>query len=251
MLRSHPEIHCENEVFCIQSDPGESDDSEANGRAFLKGELKRMVRREGKENSVDPQPAEVLEQLHKIFAQPKKACGFKLKFPTQSAMFPELIEEFKSLGPKLKLIVLCRRNAIKQAISKFNMRRIRSETDGVSCNLTQSGPDQADFESKFEIDVPKVLGYARNQVRQREEFDKSIAQFQSETSDNILRLDYEHLLIHPNIWQRVFRFLGVSRFEEVNSQVRKMTPDDLSEAILNYDELEKEVAGTPLERFLK
>ena len=185
---------------------------------------------------------------------PATACGFKFKYPIQHQLFPEVVDELKSLGNDLRVIVLSRRNVLKQSISRQNMLRISEATGGERFNLDQLVDGQVKQQLKQEpihLDVPAVVQYARQLEREKEGFFEVVDDFEAQCGAQLFRIDYEDLLAdQATVIARILDFLTVPVDAPLFSLVEKATPDRLAAAIRNFEELQAAVAGTELEVFL-
>ena len=240
LLNSHPQISCRKEQFCeVKIVAGLEFPSGA--RTFEnKGGV--FGRRLFADNEVidDPSDSQTLDYLKFAMNDAAKACGFKLKYPNQSQCYPEIVERLKQVQC-LKVIELVRENVLKQAISLRNVARIREL--GVSRASNAVEPIEL---KPLELDVALALTHARYFLRIRDDFSKFSQQF-----ENTLQVTYEDLLSdHSQTIERILRFLNVDASVPLKSQFSKTTPDQISEAVSNFDELASAVKGTELERFL-
>ena len=128
------------------------------------------------------------------------------------------------------------------------MMRIQAQTQG-ACNLDSKNDNAVDLEPKLTIDVPSIVSLTKYYLRKHSEFVAGIdVFFEPGSSQRVLRIDYEDLLSNEDQTpQKVFEFLGVDKHAKVVSNLRKATPDNLADAIENYDELVEAVRNTDLE----
>ena len=245
----HPEIMCHMEdFFGVRLDA----QNQAKSPILFKGKsFQRCMQLFDKQQIRDVTPKQVVEHFYNIFAAPLPACGFKFKFPLQLELFPEVLREIEFLGPSLRIILLNRNNYLKQAISRKNLERSRAHLNS-DANLD----DENKFAEKkvrqpFAIDVSSVIAYARQLEKQQTDFEQSAFQICERTGGELLQISYEDLLAKEHEMQaRLFQFLGVDAEQTVQSWIKKMTPDKLSDVILNYEELVQEVSGTDFEWML-
>lgn len=240
LLHSHPQIFCRKEQFC-EVKIGQVQDFPAEARTFedVAGTFGRRLFTDDKIID-DPTDEQTMEYLDSIYQRTEIACGFKLKFPMQSLVYPELVERLKKI-PDLKLIELVRENALKQAISLQNVNRIKHLEASRSCNITESVKLEP-----LHLDVAQTIQDANFFLRSRERFREFSSMFA-----NVLPIHYEELLDNQErTLIRILDFLEVDTDFDLNSQFKKTTPDKLSEAVRNYDELKAAVAGTGLAAFL-
>lgn len=240
LLESHPQIYCRMEDFSeiVIRDVAPGDDAtklyEFNG-------LKYQRKIYGPDETIEnPSPAQTLEYLQQIYSHDKSACGFKFKYPTQAAVYPEVVGQLKKT-PGLKVIELIRENVLKQSISLRNVERIRKLEAQKSCNLTT----QVDLQP-LNADIEKVVGHAHYFLNIRDEFHAMAGQF-----TDVLPVTYEQITSDVQAtMNRITEFLNVDSDVELKTQFIKTTPDRIADAIANYEELSAAVAGTRLEAFL-
>lgn len=248
LLNHHPQIKCRREDFSnVYVDEMNRPPIGAEVVAGKNGQHFRRLIAFDDTYVDDPKRNKVIQHLHDIYSFPYKACGFKFKFPIQVQLFSEVTEELAKLRKSLRIITLGRRNVIKQAISYQNKMRILRLTHG-GANLLQDGPPDSEVNFPFQVDVDSVIANAREFKSTEAVFLESVSQIR--TSDDMphMKIDYEDLLEDQSrVIKQVFEFLDVDPAEEISSHVHKATPDDLSVAIRNYDELRNSVKGTEFE----
>lgn len=195
-----------------------------------------------------PTTKQAVAHLYDIYSCPKKACGFKFKFPIQHQLFPEVIREHLAIGKKLRIISLTRRNFIKQAISRQNMLRIRAITEGNECNLSErvsQSEKHKIVDTSFQVDVEKALKYARQLSRQYAKFHQKLDEFSNRCRSEPLNIEYQDLLDNKSeTISAALNHLEVSPDIELASSISKATSDQLSKAVNNYDELVDAVKGS-------
>ena len=239
LLDSHPDVYCRKEDFseiAIQSANTEIAPEhvvECRGSQFFR----RLIT---EDEIIDhPTDHQTLRHLDTIFSQPSAAAGFKLKFPNQAIVYPEVVDRLKS-WPEIKTIELIRENVLKQAISLRNVERIKKLGVSKSSNSVKS----VDLEP-LELDVELTISHARFFLKSREEF-----RLMSEGFQKVQRVSYEQILERPEpTLAALLEFLEVDPMP-LASQFQKTTPDDLTKAIANFDELAEKIRGTELEPFL-
>ena len=240
LLDSHPQIFSRMEDFSEIAVPPDSPNDSTQAVIEFKGI--HYVRKILSHNQQidDPSSEQVVDYLKRIYSANYSACGFKFKFPTQAAVFPEVLEQLQQIEG-LKVIELIRQNVLKQSISLRNVERIRGLKEKVSCNVT------AEIELEpLQLDVPMVIQHARFFLRSREAFHEVSRQF-----NDVLPVTYEDLNEDtPATVKKVLEFLNVDAEIELQTKFFKTTPDRISAAVANYDELVQAVAGTELEAFL-
>ena len=256
ILNSHPQVVCRQEDFHeIIIDEQTVIPEGVKPIEIGKGiSCYRRISRFGSQYLENPTSKQIVTQLYDIFSCPTHASGFKLKYPTQDQLYPEVMDELASLGSKLRIISLSRHNVLKQAISRQNMRRINRATKGNSFNLSH----EVDHETKqqvkqtrFVVNVEKAILYARQLQRELVGFEERLEHFQSYCQHPILKITYEDLLhSEADTVAEAFGYLGVDVNARYFSHIQKATSDRLADAVENYEELATAVNGTELESML-
>jgi hypothetical protein len=240
LLNSHPQIFCRKEDF---SDIRVERDSPA-GKTYrlMQYQGASFFRRLHLETKIldDPDENTTVEYLRRVFSQPYSACGFKLKFPNQPAVFPELVPELQHT-PGIAVIALRRENVLKQAISLQNLPRISKTAASQSSNAIQG----VSLEPLW-LDIPTAVSHARYFLRIEPQFEEFLRPF-----PKICRVNYEELLDNSElVLAEILTFLEVDPNIRLQSVFHKTTPDSMQDALLNYEELVAEVQGTNLEKYL-
>ena len=136
-------------------------------------------------------------------------------------------------------MLLTRKNILKQAVSRENMKRIQQAQNDSNLRTNHRMP-------RFQIDVAEVVHYANCLQTLNDRFNRSVRGFV-----NVKTIVYEDLLSDPrNEMKEVLQFLRMNPNTELVPSTYKATPDRLSEAVENYEDLVTVVAGTQLEQFL-
>ena len=244
--RQHPDISCRHEDFHVRvAKEKRPEDSARLAVRWRDGEVywRRLQQFNGKLVE-DPNSRQVIAHFYDIFSFPSLACGFKLKYPLQLDLYPEVVSELKLVSSTLRIIVLSRRNLVKQAVSSQNLHRKLTRVDDAA-NLP---PNQVTGNETFEpikIDLPRAIRYTKLLNAEYEMFQAKARELVSENTSRILHIDYEDLLYEQaDTLMRVFTFLDVADHYKVTSNMRKIIPDDLSKAVLNFDELQDAFRGT-------
>jgi hypothetical protein len=164
-----------------------------------------------------------------------KAVGFKTKLKD----VPDL-QEFAELllAAGASIILLRRRNVIKQTVSRINSFRLFNATK--EWNL-YGDEDRLPPLTIAPAHFDETLKLVEKETRELEEYVESL-------SLPTLRLFYEELLVtHQATLERICTFLGV-HFEAVQGRTVKYTSDDLRQAVSNFEELRSHYSGTPYEQ---
>lgn len=136
-----------------------------------------------------------------------------------------------------KILHMQRRNRVKTVISVLNGQRLHDKTGmwGRFDKSVQLPPLTVDFE-EFE-----------NGLQWREEWDRKLGDYIRSLQLPTLPMYYEDLCQDKDAFlERVFSFLDVKPWP-VESATLKITNDDLSKAIANFDELRARYVGTQYE----
>ncbi len=246
LLDNHKQITCRQEdfhgVFSGRVDSPESRKNISNWSRRIQGFGGKLIEPASEKDAIT--------HFHDLFSFPTVACGFKFKFPRQFQLFPEIVEEFRWLSPALHVIVLSRRNVLKQAVSRQNLDRIVSATGRANLSLKNSGI--AENLGQFELNVEQAIQYARFTLIQQAEMVKTVEQMESELGVSTLPIHYEDLLSERDVTlHRVFDFMKLDTNVAVpESQLKKATSDRLESALSNYDQLVRAVHGTPFAEML-
>ena len=241
MLSAHPEVACRLEVFDAR--PVEKPPEPPTFPTYQSGDwLYRRFLHVGEQEFPDPTDEQTLRRLQQIFDLPRKACGFKFKSPTQKDVYPEIMQALLERKQEMRVVCLTRRNVLKQAISKQNMERLNSlAEDGspaiqvANCNLVSQTELPA-----FELNIQQAIAYAAELQRDAAEFLATIEPFSL-----VHTIDYEDLVNRAEeTYRELLAFLSVSPRTPPRAYFRKSTPDDLRQAITNYDHLVESVAET-------
>lgn len=240
LLNSHPQIYCRMEDFCEIKIDG-PDAVPANTKAYsLNNMLFTRALFTPDSRIENPDSSTVLEYMEQIFSSESAAAGFKLKFPNQSAVFPEVAEQLPKI-PSIKIIELIRENTLKQSISLRNVERINALGVSRSANAIESVKLEP-----LTLDVELAVKHANYFLRIREEFQQYTSMFADSIS-----VTYEQVCFEPQqALARLLEFLNVDSNVDLTSKFSKTTPNSIQDAIANYDELAAAVKGTKLEKFL-
>lgn len=240
LLDSHPQVHCRKEDFSEIRLDGPAKLAAADNVVEFNGG--QFVRRLFTPSGIIDHPSaqETVDYLHQIFASSPDASGFKLKFPGQSAVYPEIMQALERTD-NIKVIELSRNNVLKQAISLRNVSRLQK------LGACQSGNSRQPVQLEpLTLDVELAVAHAKYFLKTNAEFQHQIRKFLQ-----VEAVTYEQLRQQPlPTLQRILDFLAVDKHIELKSEFQKITPDRISDAVKNYDELVAAVRGTELEVFL-
>lgn len=188
----------------------------------------------------DPTNDQAVDYLRQIFSGNTAACGFKIKYPTQSTIYPEVIDELRQT-PRVRVIELTRRNPIKQVISLRNVQRIKQ-----TGQFRSSNSERAVELEPLELDIELAIAHARYFLRLNRELRLETSKF-----ERVLHVSYEQIRQdRESTLTRILEFLDLDSNKPLASRFHKITPDRVSDAIANFEELAGQVRGTDLEQFL-
>jgi LPS sulfotransferase NodH len=162
------------------------------------------------------------------------AVGFKTKLKDVPNLeeFARLLREVGTL-----IILLRRRNVIKQVVSRINSFRLYDTTG--DWNLYNEGnrlPPATIDPVSFKETLEEV-------EKERQELERYVELLDLPT----LSLYYEDLLVDQRATlERICSFLGVA-YESLQGQAIKHTADDLRQAVSNFEELRLQYIGTRYE----
>ena len=139
-----------------------------------------------------------------------------------------------------RIIQLRRRNTVKGAVSTINAARLHESTG--NWNLLNDG----DRQPPFEVDIAEMEGL----MKEREAWDEELSSYVERVGLPTLPIWYEELLYdEERVLADVFAFLNV-RPHELERKIYKHTSDDLSEVMVNFDDVRARYAGTKYEEML-
>ncbi|MEE2641789.1 MAG: sulfotransferase [Planctomycetota bacterium] len=207
LLNSHPEITCEHELFpTVSSGDG-------------KGQL-----------PVHDQESEKIQKLETVYSgQGTIASGFKFKFQGQYEAYPDVSRFFLRNVNCMRMIFLYRENLLKMAVSRQNLVRLKEMGEE---HFLESSSDRE--LGKIELNLEEARNYIRLQSRNLKFFRRL-----SHIFEHRMGVSYEQLCTHPRkTLRKICRFLGVAEWEgKPEAPIRKITSDNLEQAIANYGEL--------------
>lgn len=149
--------------------------------------------------------------------------------------------------PGLRVIYLYRRNILKQHVSLELMRA----TSIVSTEMTRDGKAVIpSVRAKVHVPFPAILDVLANAELEIGQRDAILCRL---PADRVFSIAYEDLFSSSSSLEafrlQVFQFLGVDPIE-VSSRQRKLSSDDLSDLVINYDELYEGLINTPYAKYL-
>lgn len=180
--------------------------------------------------------------------------GFKLQINAGKTQFgnpARLARIMAEFNPKV--IVLRRQNILKQAISSVNARRVETlrveENLAPSCHITQENGNLVDKlkAEKLLLDIHR-LRRTLNGIRRGQ---KRLNRF-AEKFENRLEVFYEDYLADRNrVLAAIFAYLELAADPAAIADTYvKITDDDLSKSVENYDALRRFVSGSEYEKMI-
>lgn len=237
LLNSHPEIDCRGEMFGARR----SDRSETT-RDFRDNAYQRTINLFPGQipNPTNKQTVDELLDWLSAEDADSKIRGLKFKHPSQHGLYSEVAQSLGQHAGSLRVIVLRRKNFLRRAISLLNMQRMQSI--------------QATANTKAEIQLPPLVVDVKEIVRLTKYYSQSQNAFDAfaKNFSNVLDLEFEQLCSSPEEQgQRLQEFLGVKTVQNLAAQLKRITPEDLSNAISNFDELKKKLEIEGLNGYLR
>lgn len=177
----------------------------------------------------------LLNVFSEVAVSPYKVPGFQFRYPRHPSEFPEIDEIIRNRSEEgsLKIILLKRRNKLKAAISQQNSERLKKETG--KAHLFRSS--QASF-GKLELDVKRACKEALDRSSRDEEY----SSWAKNKNLSFIEVFYEDICDNAELEvNKIFSFLDVSKLKPgilKDSDLVKVTSDNLSESLKNYQELE-------------
>ena len=174
-------------------------------------------------------------------ARPARVRAYGLRVNLEYVRYPELFADLLR-AVEAKVLVVQRRNLIKNALSRYNQRRLIEMTGKAELRQDQAAfrmpPAQVDLR-EFEEDLAAVIG--ANSARDA---------FTEGLQLPVKTIDYEALVADERATvAAAFEFLGVP-VAETTTKLAKVTNDDLRDAIANYDAFRLHFQGTPYQQML-
>ncbi|CDX46157.1 hypothetical protein MPLDJ20_80226 [Mesorhizobium plurifarium] len=221
MLNSSPDVTCYSEIFVSQPvDVCERLlDALENGKSL---------------HEINPW---VLDDHGSIeLGKPASCIGFKTKPYDLPGDF--ILNRLERSG--FKLILLTRRNLIKQAVSRATGLKLWDKVG--LYNAIPDGPTV----SSVVVDPTEIIEIAEICDEINEQLHSTFNSWKNEK----LHIEYEDLLYREtSVMESLSGFLSIPNFKPL-SRTRKNTLDDLSIAVKNYDELAKALENHRFKAFL-
>lgn len=245
LLNSHPEIQCKGEIFgCFPI--GRRVDSQTSAGRLLGDDVYHRVINQFPGRIDDPSDGQCVKDLEQFFGlehsendRAHRIRGFKLKFPSQSKLFPEIANWLTDRNGELSVIALHRKNYLRRALSVLNLHRVRDATDQANLRVPRELPP-VNFDV---LEVIRLIEYYGDIAQEFEDWSNSF--------EHSMEMEYEDLIYDPEtVSERVQRFLGVKKIQPLKSSVQRITPNELPDFVSNFDELRNMLLKKGLDRYL-
>ena len=153
----------------------------------------------------------------------------------QKEFFFEFVEKARP-----KVILLRRNNKIKNAVSQYKRTALNiSHLTDFQKNEQKRAP--------VEVDVKEIIERSRDFVRREIAAKYLLSFYKSRYDIDTLELFYEELIQGPDhrelTCNNCFDFVGVPH-HDVQSDYKKMTPDNLENAVKNFNELAEQIKSS-------
>jgi len=227
LLDSHPEIACVGELFQHRADYAQH--SVPRYRLYVASSLKNrlldLVARRSLARSY-------LDSVFVTLDTP--VVGFKLMID-QARRFPSVLDYLKAHD--FKIITIVRQNLLKTHIS-----RLRALETGVY--LSRGPVDRV----LLQVPIDSLVEELTALQKEYEAIQGILARLSLDCSS----VTYESISgsSRDSEQRRLLSFLGVDPDVHLEPRSTKITPDDLSQAIANYEEVASTLKGTAYQQFL-
>jgi|GEM_PF-2248706 hypothetical protein len=165
----------------------------------------------------------------------------KFQYPGQYEAYQDVWEYLFDKRTTMRMIFLYRKNLLHQSISTFQRKAfylqygLHNWIKG-SCTHVPRGV-HVNTKQLFEI------------LEFKEDHQRNLQALQQKFT-HTCTIEYEDLITNTKeTLQSVLSFLGADTMQ-LNSSILKISPTDIRESVLNYDEIERALRGTSYEHFL-
>lgn len=230
LLDSHPDVSCLGEIFYFTQ--GRFPLTKPRGRRTEMSYRRHVESSPGKRlMHYIARKKLVNETLNAIYSRSGySAIGFKLMYD-QAIRFPAVLNYVHK--DNVKVIHVVRTNVLKThiSLSSAKQRKLVHTTNNITLD---------------KIYLPTTLLLRR--LRTIDNQNKFWQQFFLDYGPNYLRIEYESMLYNGNEKQKeLLSYLQVNHSIGLNSQLRKINPDNIEEALINYSQIQNYLANTPYE----
>ena len=225
-LNGHPHVLCYPEVLARENSPLQ--------KKILNGMIDGAAIEQISSAWINPHYFHTLPTKRDVY----QTVGFKTKLQDvwQVSQFDSFLHQHK-----FRLIYLKRRNLIKSALSMLNARRLVGKYGDGNWNASHKEQVQGAFYVPPDALIAQLQKRIRLEAWHQRFFDLY--------AENKQQFFYEDLLEdEAKFMRRLLSFLDVDD-KTVQGLFFKNTPDQLEQAILNYDEIRSLFVNTYFERF--
>lgn len=224
-LRSHPDIGSLGEIFHFRG--GVGGNTTGSYRQYIN--QKRRVRTIAHYINRPRLVEEYLDQLYKH--SDVKALGFKLML-SQVWQFPESVRYIQK--HRIKVLHLVRENFLKTLVSRISAKTRKLYHITKPVNVDKIHVPIHSLLSSLDLIAEEVSDWKQFAV-----------------NNPYMELSYESFVAdREKELENALTFLGVE-YLSLDCRLKKINPDDLSQVIENYSEVERTLAGTSHEKFLE
>lgn len=224
-LNSHPDICCLSEVFIFAKGKGKN--MKGSYRQFINRDRRaRMIR-----HYVDRSRL-VSQYLDDLYGSADVAAmGFKFML-SQAQAFPAARRYIQKRG--ITVLHVVRENSLKTLVSRVSARSTKL------------------YHSKEAVQVNKIHIPTRRLTRELEKIQAENRRWEQIAANNpYVKIPYEVFSAdRERALQPALNQLGLEYVESMSSDLKKIIPDNLPDAVENYDEVAQTLAGTRFEAFL-
>jgi LPS sulfotransferase NodH len=227
LLDSHPEIACTGELFQHKADMVQH--SVPRYRLHVTSSLKERIR------YLVSQRSSIQSYLDDVFTTlDAPVMGFKLMLD-QAVRFPAALDHLRAHD--FKIVHIVRHNLLKTYIS-----RIRARQTGVY--LSTGSPEMVLLHVPVDSLVERLAELEKEQ--------QALQSLLSRLNLESVTVSYESLAgqSRDSELKRILSFLSVDPEIRLEPRSTKITPDDLTQVIANYEEVATALNDTAYEHFL-
>ena len=231
-LNSHPRILSLGELF---------EDKEKIAAKVVPTYKLYMKQLDSGPNNAAPQKERIFRYLDTVFAGKNfDAVGFKLMF-NQGRKYPPISDYLKE--NRFKIIRVIRKNLLKTCISRFRARQT-----GLWDSFQPIFNETRCRETGIKIPVEDLLHELNSVAAQ----DKALEQ-------TVLNLNLEYIAVSyeefnekkPGETQKMLNFLGIDGQIRLNTRLQKVSPEELTHSLKNYEEIVDALKHTPYAEYLE
>lgn len=180
--------------------------------------------------------------LEELYSSPEHAAGFKMQWPRQHGLYPDAMHYFEERVETMRIIVLTRNNLLEQAVSWLNTFTFYTKHQRYNWDKREIKKHKP-MAQHYDVAAIKEAAYGYQEIN------TSLKQH-AQKFPHVVHMTYEQLQNNQQqALEAICTFLEVP-YTPMHSNIGKITPKTLQDAVKNYDELVAAVQGTDLERYL-